>query len=176
MLIIILIIILIIYFCNQKKLIIKNKLERTNNINLGSIKSLFFETPVVIKNISKIGIENDEIGKTKLASNYNLAPNIYSDKRKNILISEYLNEKNGWYLLYDYEKKNGQSKKLNNTICKAIKKLDKINIVHNDLQDINILYNPYKEKLFFIDFENSKFISDTKINNTNNKFYIKRCE
>ena len=43
MLIIILIIIFIIYFCNQKKLIIKNKLENTNNINFGSIKSLFLK-------------------------------------------------------------------------------------------------------------------------------------
>lgn len=175
-LILIIIISLAIYFCNQKKLIIKKKLFNTNHIHLGTVKSIFFETSVIIKKLSKIGITNEEITKTKIASDNNLAPKVYSNENKNILVTEHLDENKGWYLLFNYEKKNGKSKKLNNLICSAINKLNKINIVHNDLQEINILYNPSRKKIYFIDFENSKFINETNINNKKNEFYMKRCE
>lgn len=169
---------ILLFYINKNKLIIKKRFLHTN-LFYGYIRNLISTKKVMIKNLSKKGIKNNEVYFTELAHSYDLAPKVYKcpNQKPNTLVTELLSNNDNWYMLYDYEKKFGKNKKIDFNICKGIKKLNKIGIEHNDLQEINIMVNSNNKKVYFIDFEDSKLIRNNKneSSNLNNSFYQKRC-
>ena len=168
---------ILLFYTNKKKLIIKKRFLHTN-LFYGYIKNFMSIKKVMIKNLSKQGIKNNEVYLTELARSYDLAPKVYKcpNQKPNTMVIELLSDTDNWYMLYDYEKKFGKDKEIDINICQGIRKLEKIGIEHNDLQDINIFVNSKSKKIYFIDFEDSKIIKNKKeSSNLKNSFYQEKC-
>jgi serine/threonine protein kinase len=153
-------------FCFKNKCHSKNK-KISNSINIyGDVYILDNNHIIKInREVTKKEYLDSEIKIQEYVAKHGLAPKIYqyyydpistntNTNTRCYIIMENLLEK-GYRTLYDlYE---SPDTKIIPDIClktlkKAVSKLHKIGIAHKDLHSMNILYNPTKNKIKFIDF------------------------